>query len=188
VLLTACGGPITSPPSGSVVLTTAPAEDDLLDVDWQQATLTAEFCGVHQPVAMRNGEAKAMSETWGEVRVVVNPRKPAWFGDVDGDGHHEAAVDVHCEKERAQLAFGLVVVRAVNGAFERIGEISSTTMRDDAPHVPLLTEPRFEYGAITVKELWFRPNDESCCPTGVSQTRWSVRDGTLKAAPAVQVS
>ncbi|MDT7784171.1 MAG: hypothetical protein QOF58_2590 [Pseudonocardiales bacterium] len=209
LLLTACGGPSVGPkisgapqPGNSVVVTTAPSEgarpslgqapDDLLDVDWQQATLTAEFCDVEKPVTMANGEAKATSTIWGEVEVVVNPRKPAWFGDIDGDGHDEAAVNLYCENgghtASSQLAFGLVVVRAVNGTMELIGEISTTTMRDDAPHVPSLTDPRFEYGAITVRELWYRPNDANCCPSGVSQTRWSLRDGTLKAAPAIQVS
>ena len=47
---------------------------------------------------------------------------------------------------------------------------------------------QFEKGAITVKELWYRPSDANCCPSGVSLTRWWLRDGTLKADPAVQVS
>ncbi|MET9634638.1 hypothetical protein ABZX92_45065, partial [Lentzea sp. NPDC006480] len=188
-----------SRPQDPVVVTTAPSEgvrpglgsapDDLLDVDWQQATLTAEFCGVEQPVTMANGEARATSTIWGPVEVVVNPRKPAWFGDLDADGRDEAAVNVHCENGgHLTLAFGLLVVRSFNGTLELVGEISTTTMRDDSPHVPLLADPRFEYGAITVRELWYRPSDAGCCPTGVAQTRWSLRDGTLKAAPAVQVS
>ncbi|HEX8864535.1 MAG TPA: hypothetical protein VF821_02655, partial [Lentzea sp.] len=94
VLLTACARPEISgaaQPGGTVVVTTVPsAPDDLLDVDWQQARLTARFCDVEQPVTMNNGEARAESAVWGEVRVVVNPRRPAWFGDLDGDGHDEA--------------------------------------------------------------------------------------------------
>ncbi|MEV6237337.1 hypothetical protein [Lentzea sp. NPDC051838] len=209
LLLTACGGPTVGPkitgapqPGGSVVLTTAPSEgaksalgsapDDLRDVDWQQATLTADFCDVANPVALRNGEADATSAIWGEIIVFVNTAKPVWYGDVDGDGRDEAAVNLGCETggrtAAAQLAFGLVVVRSRDGALELVGEISTTTMRDDAPHVPLLSEPQFSRGGITVKELWYRPSDANCCPTGVSLTRWSVRDGTLKPGPAVQVS
>jgi hypothetical protein len=43
-------------------------------------------------------------------------------------------------------------------------------------------------GRITVKELWYRPSDANCCPTGASLTRGWLRDGTLKPDPAVQVS
>ena len=42
--------------------------------------------------------------------------------------------------------------------------------------------------AITVKELWYRAGDMTCCPTGVALTTWWLRDGTLTADPAVQVS
>ncbi|MEU0882318.1 hypothetical protein ABZ345_27215 [Lentzea sp. NPDC005914] len=209
LLLAACGDPSTGPkitgapqPGGTVVVTTKPSEvarpslgpapDNLHGVDWLRATLPAKFCGVEEPVQIEDGSAKATSTTWGEVEVVVNPVKAVWFGDVDADGRDEAAVNLYCENgghtASSQLAFGLVVVRSAKGALELIGEISTTTMRDDAPHVPLLAQPKFEKGAITVRELWYRPSDVNCCPTGASLTRWWVRDGTLKADPAVQVS
>ena len=37
------------------------------------------------------------------------------------------------------LAFGLVVVRSAEGRLELVGEVSATTMRGDAPHVPECT-------------------------------------------------
>lgn len=209
LLLAACGDPAAGPKitgepqrGGTTVVTTAPsggakpalgtAPDDLRDVDWQRATLPAEFCGVEKPVTFQEGTVKATSTTWGEVEIWINTRKPVWFGDVDADGGDEAAVNLGCDNgggtASSQLAFGLAVVRAQDGKLELVGEISTTTMRDDAPHVPLLTEPRFEKGAITVKELWYRPSDANCCPTGASLTRWWLRDGTLKADQAVQVS
>jgi hypothetical protein len=210
LLLTACGGPGAGPkitgeaqPSTTVTITTAPtttagtrslgkAPEDLRDVDWQHATLTAEFCGVGEPVTMRDGQVRATSTTWGEVELWINTRKPVWYGDVDGDSRDEAAVNLGCDNgggtASSQLAFGLVVVRSQNGALELIGEIAATTMKDDAPHVPVLTEPQFNRGGITVKELWYRPSDSNCCPSGASLTRWSLRDGTLKADAPVQVS
>ena len=210
LLLAACGDPSVGPkitgtpqsatsivqtaaaPSAGAKPSLARAADDLHGMDWQQATLTAGFCGVEKPVTMKDGQTNATSRIWGEVEIRVNPRKPVWFGDVDVDGRDEAAVNVYCENggntASSQLAFGLVVVRSHDGALELIGEIETTTMRDDAPHVPLLAEPRFEKGAITVKELWYRPSDANCCPSGASLTRWWLRDGTLKPDPAVQVS
>lgn len=209
LLLAACGDPVAGPkitggpqPGSTVVQTMAPSEGarpslakasrDLHAVDWQQATLTAAFCGVEQPITMRDGKVNATSTLWGEVGLWINTFKPVWYGDIDADGQDEAAVNVGCDNgggtASSQLAFGLVVVRSHDGNLELVGEIGTTTMRDDAPHVPLLTEPQFEKGAITVKELWYRPSDANCCPSGVSLTRWWLRDGTLKADPAVQVS
>jgi hypothetical protein len=209
LLLTACGDPTVGPkvtgapePGNTTVVTTEPsagtkpslgkAPDDLHSVDWQQATLPAEFCGVEKPVLFREGAAKATSTTWGGVDLWIHSERPVWFGDVDADGRDEAAVNLGCDNgggtAASQLAFGLVVVRANNGNLELVGEISATTMRDDAFHVPLLSDPRFEKGVITVKELWYRPSDANCCPTGASLTRWWLRDGTLKPDRAVPVS
>lgn len=209
LLLAACEDPATGPTitgaprsGGTTAVTTEPsgtgrpaldeAPGDLHDVDWQRATLTAEFCGVPGPVTMRDGAVDATSTIWGEVGLWLNTAEPVWYGDLDGDGRDEAAVDIGCDHRdgtaSSRLAFGMAVVRAKDGKLELVGEISTTTMRDDAPHVPLLSEPRFEKGAITVKELWYRPSDANCCPSGASLTRWWLRDGTLKADPAVQVS
>jgi hypothetical protein len=209
LLLAACGDPSAGPKvsggprSGTttVVTTELPAgakpslgtaPDDLHGVDWERATLPAEFCGVEKPVTFKEGTVRATSTIWGEVEIWINSSRPVWFGDVDADGRDEAAVNLGCDNgggtASSQLAFGLAVVRAQNGKLELVGEISTTTMRDDAAHVPLLAEPRFEKGSITVKELWYRPSDANCCPTGASLTRWWLRDGTLKADPAVQVS
>lgn len=210
LLVAACGGPAIGPkvsgasqPDRPSVTTTTepapasrqslgPAPDDLRAVDWKQATLTSSFCGVEGTVRFQDGEARATSTIWGEVGLWVKIGRPVWFGDIDADGREEAAVSLGCDNTggtgASDLEYGLVIVRSVNGQLELVGEIATTTMRDDAPHVPLLSEPTFEKGAITVKELWYRPNDANCCPSGVSLTRWSLRDGTLKAGPAVQVS
>lgn len=208
LVLSACGGPVAGPritgqpePGPTVAVTTSapstaarpalgPAPDDLRAVDWRQATLPAAFCEVEEPVRLRNGTARATSALWGAVEVFLDV--DVHHGDVDGDGRDEAAISLGCDNTggtaSSQLAFAFVVVTARGGQLELVGEISTTTMRDDAPHVPLLTEPRFEKGAITVKELWYRPSDSNCCPSGASLTRWWLRDGTLKADPAVQVS
>lgn len=209
MVLAACSDPgagpkITGvpPPGGTTVVTTEPAAgnkpslgqapDDLHGVNWQQATLTAAFCGVDELVTFQEGTVNATSATWGEVELWVSSSKTVWFGDIDADGRDEAAVSLGCDNgggtASSELAFGLVVVRSAGGKLELVGEISTTTMRDDAPHVPLLTDPRFEKGAVTVKERWYRPSDANCCPTAASLTRWWLRDGTLKPDPSVQVS
>ncbi|GGU44753.1 hypothetical protein [Lentzea flava] len=182
----------TTPPASSAAAgpTLGPAPEDLRSVDWRQATLPAGFCHVGKPVRLSDGTARATSELWGSVEVFLDV--DVHYGDVDGDGREEAAISLGCDNgggtASSQLAFGFAVVRSARGALEVVGEITPTTMRDDATHVPLLSEPKFEKGAITVKELWYRPSDANCCPSGASLTRWWLRDGALKADPPVQVS
>ncbi|MFC3897790.1 hypothetical protein ACFOWZ_40515 [Lentzea rhizosphaerae] len=207
LLLTACGGPgigpkitrrpesgspagtttVSAPSPSRQVLGSAPA--DLRTVDWPKAALPARFCGIDEPVRLKDGQAAATSATWGRILLLQNG---VAHGDVDGDGQDEAAVGLMCDTgggtAASQLAFGYVVVRSVDGNLELVGEISTTTMRDDAYHVPLLAEPKFEKGVITVEERWYRPSDANCCPSGASLTKWWLRDGTLKPDPAVQVS
>lgn len=208
LVLAACGGPATGPritgqteQSPTVAVTTnpsssaagpalGPAPGDLRGVDWRQATLPAAFCHVEKPVRLRDGTARATSALWGTVEVFLDV--DVHYGDVDGDGREEAAISLGCDNTggtaSSQLAFAFAVVTSRGGQLELVGEIAATTMRDDAPHVPLLAEPQFEKEAITVKELWYRPSDANCCPTGASLTKWWLRDGTLKADSAIQVS
>jgi hypothetical protein len=209
LLLAACGDPSvgpkitgapqpgatvvgTAPPSAAARPSLGPAPADLRAVDWEQATITAAFCGVEGPVRLTGGEVDTTSTIWGEIGLWLNTDTPVRYGDLDADGRDEAAINVGCDNRggtaSSQLAFGFVVVRAGDGKLELVGEISATTMRDDAPHVPLLSDPRFEKGAITVDEHWYRPSDANCCPTGGSRTRWWLRDGTLVPDPSVQVS
>ncbi|MFD9702870.1 hypothetical protein [Lentzea sp. NPDC059081] len=209
LLLTACGepsiGPKISDPAqagDTTAVTSAPtsagrpplgdAPDDLRQVDWLRVRIPAAFCGVDDPVEFADGKANATSTTWGEVGLWLSTDNYVRYGDIDADGRDEAALDVGCDNgggtASSELAFGFVVVRSAGGKLELVGEIATTTMRDDATHVPLLTDPRFEKGVITVKELWYRPSDANCCPSGASLTRWWLRDGTLVADQAVQVS
>lgn len=210
LLITACSGPevgpkVTAAPreshTAAATTTTAPSTTrpplgkaaEVRAVDWRNATLPAEFCDVEGLVQFRAGEATASSGRWGQVHLVAayDPERVG-YGDIDGDGREEAAVDLVCDNgggtASGQLAFGYAVVRVREGVLELVGEVATTTMRHDSTHVPLLDEPTFEKGAITVKELWYRAGDMTCCPTGVALTTWWLRDGTLTADPAVQVS
>ncbi len=187
-------GVVTTSPAGVTSSSLGPAPDDLHGVDWDQATVTGAFCGVEGPVRLRDGRAEATSTLWGKVFLWTSRPAQVRYGDLDGDGRDEAAVTLGCDDGsgatpwKLALGYGIVVVRSVGGSSELVGEISATTMRDDAPHIPSLTEPRLEKGVITVEELWYRPSDGDCCPSAASLTRWWLRDGTLKADPPVQVS
>ncbi|MCP2241692.1 hypothetical protein [Lentzea aerocolonigenes] len=210
LLISSCSGPqigekITAAPqesrttvsttttTSSVVRPTLGPASDIKAVDWRNSKLPAGFCDVQELVQFRDAEGTGSSGRWGQVHLFAayDPKRVV-YGDIDGDGNDEAAVDVGCDNgggtASGQLAFGYAVVTVRNGSLEVVGEVSSTTMRDDSPHVPLLSEPRFDKGSITVKESWYRPSDATCCPSGEARTTWRLSDSTLKPDPAVQVS
>lgn len=37
---------------------------------------------------------------------------------------------------------------------------------------------------LTVEELWYRPGDATCCPSGVAEVTWTWRDGVPTPGPA----
>jgi hypothetical protein len=209
LLVTSCSSPqtgekITAAPQESrttaTTTTTAPSAarslgraSDVRSVDWRNAKLPAGFCDVDDLVEFRDAEGTASSGRWGRVHLFAayNPERVG-YGDLDGDGKDEAAVDVGCDNgggtASGQLASAYVVVTVRNGSLEVVGEIGTTTMRDDSPRVPSLSDPRVEKGSITVKEFWYRPSDATCCPSGEAWTTWRLRDGALVADPTVQVS
>lgn len=157
------------------------APRDIRSVDWEEATLPGAFCGVAVLVDFVGGEATAQSSIWGQVHLGAYAK--ATFGDLDGDGHLEAAVSVSCDNgggtASGQLAFGYVVVESVGGKLRMLGSITPQTQRADASHVPLLDSVKFERGKLVVTELWYRPSDATCCPSGKARTTWELRDGTL---------
>lgn len=176
--------PVTRPSLG-------PASD-VKAVDWPNTKLPAKFCDVEGLVEFRNAKGSATSGKWGLVQFSsVYDQDRVVYGDIDGDGENEAAVNVYCNNgsgmASGQLAFAWVVVAVRNGSLEVVGELSATVARDDARPV-LLSEPRFDKGSITVTESWYRPSDATCCPSGEARTTWRLSDGTLKPDPAVQVS
>lgn len=203
LLLTACTGDrITSAPPESAPVITAtttgsPASaselakaTDVRAVDWRNTRISARFCGVDGLVEIKDGEGTARSSLWGQVFFYVSSN--AAYGDIDGDGKEEAAVNVGCSIEGStagsQRGFAYLVMTVRDGSLLLVGEVSAKSMKDDSWHVPLLDDPRFEKGAITVKESWYRPSDGLCCPTGKARTTWRLRDGVLVADPTVQIS
>jgi hypothetical protein len=210
LLTGSCSGPqvgekITAAPQenrtgvATTTTTTLPAPrpslgsaSDVKAVDWPNTKLPAKFCDVEGLVEFRNANGSATSGKWGLVQFSsVYDQDRVVYGDIDGDGKNEAAVNVYCNNgsglASGQLAFAWVVVAVRNGSLEVVGEISAKAPPVDG-RPPLLSGPRFDKGSITVKESWYRQNDMTCCPTGEARTTWRLRDGALVADPTVQVS
>jgi hypothetical protein len=177
-------GTTTEPPLATAPVTTirsvgeAPA--DLHDVDWAQVPVPGDFCGVPGLVTLKGGEATATSRTWGPVH--LSRFGNVVYGDVEGDPHSEAAVNVGCDNgggtASGQLAFAFVVFEGIQGRLILVGTVTPQKNPPDQ-HPTLLWKIQMKPGRVIAHEQWYRPSDGTCCPTGTAETIWTVKDGRL---------
>jgi hypothetical protein len=177
-------------PEPTPVQKLGPAPADLHDVRWSSATLPGDFCDIDGLVKFKKRRAIAKSTTWGKVHVEVWP-KDIQYGDLDGDGQAEAAVDVDCNTgggtagDLIQSAY--IVVRAADGFLVPVGTITPKQQLADGP-ATRLKKARFGRNRITVRELFYRASDPNCCASGEANTTWTLRDNRLVPGPPVVVS
>jgi hypothetical protein len=161
---------------------TAPA--DLHDVDWARVPVPGDFCGVPGLVTFKQDEATAASNRWGPVHLFRS--MPVVYGDLDGDGHSEAAVNVECDNgggtADGQLAFAFVIFEGVRGRLIPIGTVTPQKNPPDQ-HVTLLTKVQLTRGRVIAYETWYRASDGTCCPTGTAVTIWTLQDSHLTPGP-----
>ena len=161
---------------------------DLHKVDWANIALPGAVCGATQPIRLHDGEAAirySSFEPWWNVVVVYGGL--ASYGDLNGDGKDEAAVDVVCSNDGGtadgQLAFADVIFGSVGKSLRVIGIITPRqpfSLR--TPHVPLLGKPDIRRGKVIAYEGWYGPNDGTCCPSGQAKTIWTYANGALRAS------
>jgi hypothetical protein len=176
----------TEPPPRSVPTTTAQsvgdAPADLHDVDWATIPIPGEFCGVPGLVTFTDNEATGTSDKWGPVHLSRVPDMV--YGDITGDRRSEAAVNVQCDNgggtASGQLAFAFVVFEGAGGRLTTIGTVTPQK-NPPSQHVTLLTKVQLRRGHVIAHELWYRPGDGTCCPTGTAVTTWKLQDGQLTA-------
>jgi hypothetical protein len=114
-----------------------------------------------------------------------NPVEVEWgyrpvFGDIDGDGRDEAAVDVTCDNgggtADGQLEFSTVVFKADGNRLRALGVIPMEQPLDvRAGHVPVGRALRIEQGRVTTSEYWYGPFDGTCCGSGHAEVTWTYR-------------
>lgn len=169
-------------------LGSAPA--DVRAVDWNSVALPGEFCDIDGLVTVENGEATARSGEWGRVHVDIW-NDSTTYGDVDGDGDEEAALEVGCDTgggtAASQLVNAYVVVDSSGGRLWGAGVL--TPQGESGGAVPArLEDLQFGEGRVTVRELWHREWDSNCCPSGEAESTWELRDGVLEPAGIVEIS
>jgi hypothetical protein len=134
----------------------------------------------HGPAALIHADLDLL---WWNPVVVYSWSKPV-FGDLTGDGHDEAALDVDCTNgggtAGGQLAFSEVVFQAVGTLLRVVGVRTPRQPLEPESHVPLSHVVAIERGKVVVSEAWYGPNDGDCCASGRARTIWTFSAGKLR--------
>lgn len=169
-------------------LTQRIASPDLHRIDWRQVVLPGGVCGSSRPIRRRTryGEAYVHGDVnlpWWNPVVVGSWGRPV-FGDLDGDGRDEAALQVVCDNgggtAGGQLQFADAVFKTHGNTLRVIGIVKLRQPLDlSAGHVPVGFVRRIERGKITTAEAWYGRYDGTCCGSGRVETTWDYRAGRL---------
>jgi hypothetical protein len=172
---------------------------DIHQVHWQSATLPGAACRATRPLhftptgpGQKYGEAwtRSVDDPWWlpvHVNVGVSSGGGIAYGDLDGDGADEAAVQVVCDNgggtADGQLRISVVVVGVEGGALRPLGVISARQpLGGVGVHVPLVSVRAGDIGngRITTREFWYGPSDGTCCSSGRASTAWVYSNGKLR--------
>jgi hypothetical protein len=160
---------------------------DVHRIDWRTVVLPGGVCGSSRPIRPRRTKYGPMAFVRADVNlpwwnpVVVDSWRNPTFGDLDGDGMDEAALDVGCANgggtAAGQLEFSVVIFKADGKRLRALGVVPIEQPLDvRAGHVPIGGIDRIERGAVVTREGWYGPFD-GCCPSGRASATWSYRNG-----------
>ena len=163
----------------------AAGRPDLHTVDWNRATLPGSVCGADRPIVLHTGSATVRSHRWPAFARVSVDRGRVVYGDLNGDGRDEAALQVVCANlggtAAGQLGFA-VVVYTPGARAPRVVGVLTPTIRTPGRHVPILVPTSITRDEVTVTEYVYGPRDGDCCPSGRARAVWRLKDGALRPA------
>lgn len=137
---------------------------DLSHVDWRDVMLPGGTCGSSRPIrAHEHDRYGSTAFVDGDVNlpwwntVVDTWRRHAVFGDLDGDGRDEAALDVACANDggtaSGQLRFATVVFKADGARLRALGVVPVEQPLDvRAEHCPVGFTTRIGSAGVVMKE------------------------------------
>ena len=161
---------------------------DLHTIDWRTVALPGGVCGSSRPIRPRHGpEAFIHADVnllWWNPVVVSSWSRPT-FGDLDGDGRDEAALNVVCANgggtAAGQLAFSDVIFKTLEKSLRVVGIVTPQQPLDPAmTHVPLSHVVAIKRQKVIVSEAWYGPHDGTCCASGQARTTWTYANGKLR--------
>jgi hypothetical protein len=160
-------------------------------IHWKRVALPGGVCESTHPIRLwrragSGGEALIHPDIgllWWNPVWVYSWGKPI-FGDLDGDGHDEAALSVVCANgggtADGQLGFSVVVFKAFGTSLRVVGIVRPRQpLTPEIGHVPLVTTVKVERRRVVAPETWYGPHDGTCCGSGRARTTWVYRAGHL---------
>lgn len=138
----------------------------------------ATLCGTNGDFTLRNGSASGIPSRYGPLDAGTTGK--VVYGDLDSDGHDEAAIDVYCNYSGGNgvPGQGFVVITGQSGTPTPVGVVTAQqqTPQTYGSGVERLT---IFPGRTESTEDWYRPDDAHCCPSGRAHTTWTYNAGKL---------
>jgi uncharacterized protein YecT (DUF1311 family) len=159
---------------------------DLHTVAWKEATVPGSICGAFAPeVRLHAGHAIVKSTRWPRYRLVeIEDRwDPVVYGDIDGDGHDEAAVGVYCSNGSGTADGALAYARVIYTADGKTARVLAI-IRPPVPSAahslpPLIQVTHIGRDEVRTVEGFYTAHDSTCCPSGSATTTWRLVGGKL---------
>jgi WD40 repeat protein len=157
----------------------APANSllNLRKYDWKNAAISVPFCSISGTVQFKNKEATAPSRKWGKVH--ISQLGDVTYGDLLGNGHPVAALPLMCDNGGGTgdsiLASADIIFDGSTGQLVALGTI--IPQQPSASVTSSLDKIKITRGHITAHEIWYRPPDATCCPSGRAITEWNYANG-----------
>ncbi|MEU4253479.1 hypothetical protein AB0F15_39410 [Amycolatopsis sp. NPDC026612] len=152
-------------------------------VDLHRTKLTsirvpASLCDTNGDFTLRNGSAAGIPSRYGPLD--AGTTGTVVYGDLDGDGHDEAAIDVYCNYSGGNgvPGQGFVVITGKSGKPAPIGVVKAQTQTPQT-YLSAVEKITISRGRIEATEDWYHPDDAHCCPSGRAQTTWTYAAGKL---------
>jgi hypothetical protein len=166
------------------------ATSNLHRLDWSTVSLPGGVCGSSRPIRLhrRGSVVEAFIHPdvdllWWNPVVVQGPWGRPTFGDLDGDGRDEAALDVFCANgtglEIGILSSSSVVFRAVGRSLRVVGVLGSRLRFQEFDRAPRSYVEAMRRGRVIVGTSWHGRYDGTCCPSGRARTVWKYERGRL---------
>jgi hypothetical protein len=151
-------------------------------VNWADATIPGSVCGAKAAIHLLHGTAVVKDSPWPANPYVHASLDLAQYGDLNGHGPDQAALDIWCDNgggtADGQLADAWVMFTATAEGPRVIGVL---TPQEPVPgpgwHVPYFDDLpggiTIRPGQVVVREVWYGPGDGICCPQDRATTVWA---------------
>jgi hypothetical protein len=180
--------------------TTWSGASDLHKVDWPNFTIPGEWFLGPKEVKLVDGIARKVPThiqfDGADEAESVSTYNPVAYGDLDGDGKDEAALQISVNGSSVaagERINGWLVYRGGADGPELIGvmlpqvpPVRSWVPNSRHVHITYISDVVFKPGRIVTEETYYNESDYTCCPSGAAVTTWTYKDGKLTPGKPVR--